>query len=381
MNREVKIKDLGLTEYKKVDITFYKNQFRKMSQGSKAYRSFMYDLKSVYRKAHNKDKAAAFSDADKRSILAQFIKGITDPRVKTNLVNQTEKAISIDGSNGSDVVKHCEHLKSTFKEVYSDIDQHGIVTQKTLNIVETDIDRSTDTNTEINMLQERLERLESQFNTPRCYNCGRLGHIKSECRPNSKVRRNPSQSRDRNRSNSRGRSNDRDRYRDKSHDRGRSGDRRSYSRERNDYRGRSSSRHQQALNNLPSLAHHFAQPPFSPNYNPYFNPHITQVPNQNFNQTGYNNRFNNNTSRGNAYRGNNYRGNGYRNNGYQGHRNNNFHNNNYRNNNSNNYRQNNGNYGQRQNQNRHQQVTFNCNHFRACQSVAECNQTNNSMGN
>ena len=374
-----------LLAYRKVDIMFYKSAFRKMTQGTKAFRTFMYDLVSTYRKAHQKDKQYTLTDSDKRSILAQFIKGIADPRIKTNLVNQTADAISIDGSTGTDAVQHCEHLKNNYKQIYYDQEHQGVVTQNTLNIVEA----QTETNTQINMLQEEMQVLQGRMDKIRCYNCHQTGHMKDECRAKPKNHRKSSQSRDRrsqsrgrDSSNDRGRSNNHDQYsQEKSKDRGRSGDRRSHSKEKSRYPNDSNAQAQQMLNSVPGLGQHFAQPPYSPSFNPYYNHQITHPPDQNFQQGGYNNRNYHNNYRGNDnYRGNGgYKGNGHKSNGYKG---NGYKGNGYKGNNGNYH--NNGNYRNSQARmphSRNQQVTFNCNHFRRCPSAEECHYTSNMTGN
>ena len=222
-----------LNKYNKMDGNYYRTKFKKLQQGSKSFRTFLYDVESCYRKAHEKNKDANLSKNDKQQIVNGFIRGLKDPRIKLALIQLPDSQKIIDHNSDNDIVSHAEQLKLTFADIYRDEDNIGeLATQQqkfhTTNAVITDtvtesIKQLEDKfNKELTLLAEANKKLESKFkkesesapnpcknpnevaeyreqHRPRpkfqgyCYGCGRWGHHIQECRASAKYARGSAQ--------------------------------------------------------------------------------------------------------------------------------------------------------------------------------------------
>ena len=105
-----------LRKFCRHDPAFYRSKFLNLKQNNSRPMSFFLELEGLYKKSHGLSKNQPLSENAKTAIKKQFLKGLSDDRVKQALVTLPESQLQYDGQNG--VLMHAEYFSQNLRDLY-----------------------------------------------------------------------------------------------------------------------------------------------------------------------------------------------------------------------------------------------------------------------
>ena len=189
---------LWLSNYNKSDRNFFREAFKNLKQNDLSNMLFYLKLRSLYFKSKGKDKADSMSETEKDELSRQFLKNMTNLKVKNALLSQSDLTSEIDCP-----VKGLVAKANFYQQRYSECTSPETSSS---NLVIPDY--VANLNEQIKNLTllvanspKNQRNVRFDLSDIRCYGCGRLGHKISECRSTKKKQKRRSRSNGRNDSN------------------------------------------------------------------------------------------------------------------------------------------------------------------------------------
>ena len=170
-----------LRKFCRHDPAYYRSQFNNLTQKTSTPQSFFLELESLYRKSHSLNKQSILSANAKTSIKKQFLRGLSDERVKQALCTLPESQLEFDGPNG--VVHHTDYFAQNLRDLYPRAPLEIANAVIGPNQINSDILKS------IQHLTQQFSAIKSDLDKrPFCDTCKSGTHSTSECRASDKCR-------------------------------------------------------------------------------------------------------------------------------------------------------------------------------------------------